>query len=185
MKSLISLNSNHTAVRIQFEKSNVCLQNLYTVCNCLSSVPALCTPLQWQAIQVRWPAPAYELPSLPVSRPRPLVSLWCDSWWPTRWALSRRRRHLWQLQQQHHGWGATGKPSFWDGLNLSLIEHCFCLFLLSGKNCELCISGFFRLEGTDPTSPNVCQPCECNIAGTVNSSVTCAQVLLKTPGQPL
>lgn len=108
MKSLISLNSNHTAVRIQFEKRNVCLQNLYTVCNCLSSVPALCSPLQWQAIQVRWPAPAYELPSLSVSRPRPLVSLWCDSWWPTRWALSRRRRHLWQLQQQHHGWGATG-----------------------------------------------------------------------------
>lgn len=142
-------------------------------------MPALCSPLQWQAIQVRWPAPAYELPALPVPRPRPLVSLRCDSRWPTRWALSRRRRHLWQLQQQHHRWGAPGKPSFLDGLNLSLIQHRSCPFLLSGKNCELCIRGFFRLVGSDPTSPNVCQPCKCNIAGTVNGSVICAQVSLE------
>lgn len=65
------------------------------------------------------------------------------------------------------------------------LEPSFCPFLLSGKNCELCVSGFFRLEGSDPTSPDVCQPCECTIAGTVNSSVLCAQVLSKTPGQPL
>ena len=47
---------------------------------------------------------------------------------------------------------------------------------LLGKNCELCISGFFRLEESDPTSDEVCQPCDCHTAGTVNGSMECAQV---------
>ena len=47
---------------------------------------------------------------------------------------------------------------------------------LLGKNCELCISGFFRLEESDPTSHEVCQPCDCHTAGTINGSMECAQV---------
>lgn len=64
----------------------------------------------------------------------------------------------------------------------------FCFFFISvrltlftslsllGKNCELCISGFFRPEETDPTSHEVCQPCDCHSAGTINGSMECAQV---------
>ncbi|XP_074481361.1 usherin [Sebastes fasciatus] len=51
-----------------------------------------------------------------------------------------------------------------------------CMHNTTGKNCELCISGFFRLEESDPTSVDLCQPCNCNTAGTVNSSMECAQV---------
>lgn len=52
----------------------------------------------------------------------------------------------------------------------------FLSLSLSGKNCELCISGFFRLEESDPTSLDVCQPCNCHAAGTVNAGMKCAQV---------
>ncbi|XP_030271338.1 usherin [Sparus aurata] len=51
-----------------------------------------------------------------------------------------------------------------------------CAHNTSGKNCELCISGFFRPEETDPTSHEVCQPCNCHSAGTINGSMECAQV---------
>ncbi|XP_070688414.1 usherin [Pempheris klunzingeri] len=51
-----------------------------------------------------------------------------------------------------------------------------CMHNTTGKNCELCTSGFFRLEESDPTSVNVCQPCKCHTAGTVNGSMECAQV---------
>ncbi|XP_069030560.1 usherin [Embiotoca jacksoni] len=51
-----------------------------------------------------------------------------------------------------------------------------CMHNTTGRNCELCISGFFRLEDSDPTSVDVCQPCSCHIAGTVNSSMECAQI---------
>ncbi|XP_059204973.1 usherin [Centropristis striata] len=51
-----------------------------------------------------------------------------------------------------------------------------CMHNTTGKNCELCTSAFFRLEESDPTSIDVCQPCNCNTAGTVNSSMDCAQV---------
>ncbi|XP_044201958.1 usherin [Thunnus albacares] len=51
-----------------------------------------------------------------------------------------------------------------------------CMHNTTGKNCELCISGFFRLEDSDPTSVYVCQPCNCHTAGTVNGSIECAQV---------
>ncbi|XP_008295345.1 usherin-like, partial [Stegastes partitus] len=43
-------------------------------------------------------------------------------------------------------------------------------------NCELCVSGFFRLEDSDPTSVDVCQPCDCHTAGTVNGTTECAQI---------
>ncbi|XP_078016774.1 usherin [Epinephelus lanceolatus] len=51
-----------------------------------------------------------------------------------------------------------------------------CTHNTTGKNCELCVSGFFRLEEGDPTSVDLCQPCSCNTAGTVNNSMECAQV---------
>ncbi|XP_056269140.1 usherin isoform X3 [Pseudoliparis swirei] len=50
-----------------------------------------------------------------------------------------------------------------------------CTHNTTGKNCELCRSGFFELEGSDPTSVSFCQPCNCNPAGIVNSSTQCAQ----------
>uniref|UniRef100_A0A3Q3E844 Usher syndrome 2A (autosomal recessive, mild) n=1 Tax=Hippocampus comes TaxID=109280 RepID=A0A3Q3E844_HIPCM len=51
-----------------------------------------------------------------------------------------------------------------------------CMHNTMGRNCELCMSGFFRLEQSDPTSVHVCQPCECHTAGTVNGSTVCVQV---------
>ncbi|XP_047436500.1 usherin [Mugil cephalus] len=51
-----------------------------------------------------------------------------------------------------------------------------CMHNTTGKNCELCLSGFFRLEESDPTSLDVCQPCNCHTAGTVNGSLECDQI---------
>ncbi|XP_053172998.1 usherin [Scomber japonicus] len=51
-----------------------------------------------------------------------------------------------------------------------------CMHNTTGKNCELCISGFFRLEDSDPTSVYVCRPCSCHAAGTVNGNNECAQL---------
>uniref|UniRef100_A0A3Q3EF52 Usher syndrome 2A (autosomal recessive, mild) n=1 Tax=Labrus bergylta TaxID=56723 RepID=A0A3Q3EF52_9LABR len=51
-----------------------------------------------------------------------------------------------------------------------------CMHNTMGKNCELCISGFFRLEESDPTSVDVCRPCHCHTTGTVNGSMECDQV---------
>ncbi|KAK5614360.1 hypothetical protein CRENBAI_001943 [Crenichthys baileyi] len=51
-----------------------------------------------------------------------------------------------------------------------------CMHNTTGKNCELCISGFFRQEDSDPTSVHVCQPCNCNTAGTVKGNTECAQI---------
>lgn len=77
----------------------------------------------------------------------------------------------------HNTTGETRRVTFSDLLS-------WTCFFSSGRNCELCISEFFRVEGSDPTSPNVCRSCDCDTAGTVNSSVTCAQVPLKHPGRP-
>uniref|UniRef100_A0A3P9BUF9 Usherin n=1 Tax=Maylandia zebra TaxID=106582 RepID=A0A3P9BUF9_9CICH len=51
-----------------------------------------------------------------------------------------------------------------------------CMHNTTGKNCEQCISGFFRLEDYDPTSVDVCQPCDCYTAGTVNGRMDCVQI---------
>ncbi|CAJ1048931.1 LOW QUALITY PROTEIN: usherin [Xyrichtys novacula] len=51
-----------------------------------------------------------------------------------------------------------------------------CMHNTTGRNCQLCKSGFFRLEESDPTSLDVCRPCDCHTAGTVNNSMKCAQV---------
>ncbi|XP_010791101.1 usherin [Notothenia coriiceps] len=50
-----------------------------------------------------------------------------------------------------------------------------CMHNTTGKNCELCRSGFFWLEESDPTSGDLCQPCNCNTPGTVNSSKECSE----------
>uniref|UniRef100_A0A3Q2PWV5 Usher syndrome 2A (autosomal recessive, mild) n=1 Tax=Fundulus heteroclitus TaxID=8078 RepID=A0A3Q2PWV5_FUNHE len=51
-----------------------------------------------------------------------------------------------------------------------------CMHNTTGKNCEYCISGFFRQQDSDPSSAHVCQPCKCNAAGTVKGNTECAQV---------
>uniref|UniRef100_UPI0037E7E888 usherin n=1 Tax=Semicossyphus pulcher TaxID=241346 RepID=UPI0037E7E888 len=51
-----------------------------------------------------------------------------------------------------------------------------CMHNTTGRNCELCISRFFRLEESDPTSVDVCRPCNCHAPGTVNSNMECEQV---------
>ncbi|CAL8351742.1 unnamed protein product [Merluccius merluccius] len=51
-----------------------------------------------------------------------------------------------------------------------------CMHNTTGKNCELCRSHFFQLEGADPGSVDVCRPCNCNTAGTLNGSMECDQV---------
>uniref|UniRef100_A0A3B3DE37 Usher syndrome 2A (autosomal recessive, mild) n=1 Tax=Oryzias melastigma TaxID=30732 RepID=A0A3B3DE37_ORYME len=51
-----------------------------------------------------------------------------------------------------------------------------CMHNTTGKNCEECMSGFFRLQDSDPSSADVCRPCNCNTAGTINSSSECAQI---------
>ncbi|KAM3624776.1 uncharacterized protein V6R79_001428 [Siganus canaliculatus] len=50
-----------------------------------------------------------------------------------------------------------------------------CMHNTTGTNCELCVSGFFRMKDSDPLSLDVCQPCNCYTAGTVNGSMDCAQ----------
>ncbi|XP_014832285.1 PREDICTED: usherin-like isoform X1 [Poecilia mexicana] len=51
-----------------------------------------------------------------------------------------------------------------------------CMHNTSGKNCERCVGGFFRLQDSDPTSARVCQPCDCDVAGTVEGDTECAQI---------
>uniref|UniRef100_A0A3B3X6F7 Usher syndrome 2A (autosomal recessive, mild) n=1 Tax=Poecilia mexicana TaxID=48701 RepID=A0A3B3X6F7_9TELE len=48
-----------------------------------------------------------------------------------------------------------------------------CMHNTSGKNCERCVGGFFRLQDSDPTSARVCQPCDCDVAGTVEGDTEC------------
>lgn len=66
--------------------------------------------------------------------------------------------------------------SIYTGIAVCCIAFFFVSVLFLGKNCELCTSGFFRLEDSNPTSLDVCRQCNCHTAGTVNGSETCAQV---------
>ncbi|XP_076833979.1 usherin-like [Brachyhypopomus gauderio] len=45
----------------------------------------------------------------------------------------------------------------------------------AGRNCEQCQSLFYRELGASPWAEDVCKPCECNSAGTVNGSLECDQ----------
>nr|XP_054587843.1 usherin [Nothobranchius furzeri] len=51
-----------------------------------------------------------------------------------------------------------------------------CMHNTTGKNCELCINGFFRLVDSDPSSADVCRPCDCYTAGTVDGNMDCPQI---------
>ncbi|XP_030233283.1 usherin [Gadus morhua] len=53
-----------------------------------------------------------------------------------------------------------------------------CMHNTTGVHCELCRRNFFRAEGADPGSVDVCRPCDCDIAGTldVNGSIECHQM---------
>ncbi|XP_040841245.1 usherin [Ochotona curzoniae] len=48
-----------------------------------------------------------------------------------------------------------------------------CEHNTTGKNCELCKDYFFRHVGADPSATDVCRPCDCDKAGTRNSSLLC------------
>ncbi|XP_042331708.1 LOW QUALITY PROTEIN: usherin [Sceloporus undulatus] len=48
-----------------------------------------------------------------------------------------------------------------------------CQHNTTGRNCELCKDFFFQHVDADLSALDVCKPCECNIAGTTNSSQLC------------
>ncbi|XP_053315134.1 usherin [Spea bombifrons] len=54
--------------------------------------------------------------------------------------------------------------------------QCYCKTHVSGRKCDQCKDGFYDLRQGDPYG---CQPCNCNISGTVNESIICD----KTTGQ--
>ncbi|KAM9109657.1 usherin isoform 1-T1 [Megaptera novaeangliae] len=51
-----------------------------------------------------------------------------------------------------------------------------CEHNTTGKNCELCKDYFFRQVGADPSSIDVCKPCDCDKVGTRNNSFLCDQI---------
>ncbi|KAJ1157569.1 hypothetical protein NDU88_010275 [Pleurodeles waltl] len=48
-----------------------------------------------------------------------------------------------------------------------------CLHNTTGKNCELCKDLFYRQGGVGLASVDVCKPCDCFEAGTINGSLLC------------
>ncbi|XP_037397596.1 usherin [Pygocentrus nattereri] len=51
-----------------------------------------------------------------------------------------------------------------------------CAHNTTGRNCERCRSLFYREVGTSLWAEDVCKPCECSGAGTVNGSLECDQM---------
>uniref|UniRef100_A0A3B1J7A9 Usher syndrome 2A (autosomal recessive, mild) n=1 Tax=Astyanax mexicanus TaxID=7994 RepID=A0A3B1J7A9_ASTMX len=51
-----------------------------------------------------------------------------------------------------------------------------CTHNTSGRNCERCRNLFYREVGTSLWAEDMCKPCECNSAGTVNGSLDCDQM---------
>ncbi|KAM6979899.1 usherin [Aplochiton taeniatus] len=51
-----------------------------------------------------------------------------------------------------------------------------CMHNTTGRYCEVCRSQLYRVEGADPRSEDVCRPCDCNTAGTLNGSLECEQL---------
>ncbi|XP_076784087.1 laminin subunit alpha-2 isoform X1 [Arvicanthis niloticus] len=43
-----------------------------------------------------------------------------------------------------------------------------CTHNTAGINCETCIDGFFRPKGVSPSYPRPCQPCHCDLAGSLS-----------------
>ncbi|XP_056424309.1 usherin isoform X1 [Hyla sarda] len=51
-----------------------------------------------------------------------------------------------------------------------------CLHNTAGRNCEVCKIFFYRKFEADPSAIDVCQPCDCNEAGTANKSRECDEL---------
>ncbi|KAL0969312.1 hypothetical protein UPYG_G00225390 [Umbra pygmaea] len=51
-----------------------------------------------------------------------------------------------------------------------------CLHNTTGRSCESCVSQFYREVSADPRSQDVCRPCDCYTAGTINGSLECHPV---------
>uniref|UniRef100_A0A4W4GYM7 Usher syndrome 2A (autosomal recessive, mild) n=1 Tax=Electrophorus electricus TaxID=8005 RepID=A0A4W4GYM7_ELEEL len=51
-----------------------------------------------------------------------------------------------------------------------------CTHNTAGRNCEQCKSLFYRELGASLWDEDVCKPCECSSAGTVNGSLECDQI---------
>ena len=48
--------------------------------------------------------------------------------------------------------------------------QCMCKSFVTGRDCDQCVSGYYNLSSSNP---NGCQPCLCNVVGTVGSSAVC------------
>nr|KAF6395357.1 hypothetical protein HJG63_009920 [Rousettus aegyptiacus] len=48
--------------------------------------------------------------------------------------------------------------------------QCNCKRHVSGRQCNQCQDGFYKLQASDPDG---CSPCECNTSGTVDGDITC------------
>ncbi|XP_030630773.1 LOW QUALITY PROTEIN: usherin [Chanos chanos] len=51
-----------------------------------------------------------------------------------------------------------------------------CKHNTTGRNCERCKSLFYREAESVPWAEDVCKPCDCFAAGTVNSSLECEEI---------
>ncbi|XP_053568734.1 usherin [Bombina bombina] len=51
-----------------------------------------------------------------------------------------------------------------------------CLHNTTGRHCELCKDYFYRQVDTNLSAIDVCKPCDCNEAGTVNRSLHCEKI---------
>ncbi|XP_041469805.1 usherin-like [Lytechinus variegatus] len=50
--------------------------------------------------------------------------------------------------------------------------QCNCKQYTSGRTCDTCQNGYFNL---DAFNPDGCEPCQCILAGTINSDISCHQ----------
>ncbi|XP_071996224.1 usherin isoform X2 [Engystomops pustulosus] len=51
-----------------------------------------------------------------------------------------------------------------------------CSHNTAGRNCDVCKISFYRKFGADPSAADVCQPCDCHQAGTLNNSQNCEEL---------
>lgn len=51
--------------------------------------------------------------------------------------------------------------------------QCKCKLLTAGRTCDHCIDGFYNLTASDPDG---CDPCDCDVTGTVGRSVSCDSI---------
>ncbi|KAG9484595.1 hypothetical protein GDO78_010137 [Eleutherodactylus coqui] len=51
-----------------------------------------------------------------------------------------------------------------------------CLHNTAGQKCEVCKNSFYRKLKADPSAIDVCQPCDCDEAGTADKSQNCEEL---------